>query len=185
MNDQQGHLTAGEMQDFIAGCLGSDEAAAVRSHLTSCGECASRHRTYRAIESSLRRLPLEHADSALTDQILARVGIVTRKGYRYADVMAGTMAAVFVGGILLLVFGLLGIIPIRTAIGDSSVVTAWWGDIAQQANSVVGSFSSRLGLSAVSISSITLGVLSLGVIAVLLGLDHMLERWMARGNGAR
>ncbi len=185
MNSQNGHLTAGTMQDFIAGRLGSDDAAAARMHLTLCGRCAGRVRAYRAIEASLRSLPLEHADSVMTDRILERAGIADRKAYRYADVMAGTLAAVFVGGILLLVFGILGIVPVHTAIGDSSAVSAWWGDISQQISSSIGSFSSRLGVASVSISSITLGALSVGVIAVLLGLDHVIERWMARGNGAR
>ncbi|HTY01517.1 MAG TPA: zf-HC2 domain-containing protein [Bacteroidota bacterium] len=185
MNGTHEHLTAGTIQDFLAGRLGEGEEAAVRNHLAICGRCSGRVGNYRLIETSLRKLPIERADDVLIEHILVRTGVSRRTDYRFADVMAGVMAAVFVGGILLVVFGSLGIIPIKTAIGGTAEVSAWMTNASQEVGRILDGFSAKVGVGPVSVSSLTLASLSLGVIGVLLGLDHVIERWMARGNGAR
>ncbi len=185
MNEQHGHLTAAGMQDFLAGCLEGAHLEAARRHLAECRRCSRRLQTYAAIDHALRTMPLERADGAFTERVLERAGVAPRKAYRFADVMAGMMAAVFVGGVLLVVFGMMGIIPVKTAIGDSSAAASWWNDLSRYLSGLLGTLSVRVEIPSVSISSVMLGALSLAVIVVLLGLDHIVERWIARGNGAR
>jgi anti-sigma factor RsiW len=173
------------MQDFLAGRLRTEDAALVEAHLSSCHACASLVQKYQTIERSLRRLPQEHASRGFTEKVLEQTGLSTPRLYRFADVMAGVMAAMFVGGVLLLIFGLLGIIPITSPTDGASAAATAWNSFRTRADEVVRAIPSSLGFGPVRASSVILTVVSIAVIAVLLGLDHIVERWTARGNGAR
>lgn len=185
MIDQTGHLDGESMQDFLAGRLDREDAARVEAHLSSCHACSSLAQNYRTIERSIRRLPQKHAKRGFTEKVLERTGLSTPRLYRFADVMAGVMAALFVGGVLLLVFGVLGIIPITSSAGGVSAAATAWNSVSTRADEIIRSLPASLGIGSVGVPSVILAVVSIAVIAVLLGLDHMVERWIARGNGAR
>ncbi len=185
MIDRTGHLDGETMQDFLAGRLENEDAARVEAHLNSCNACSGLVRNYRTIERSLRRLPQEHARKGFTEKVLERTGLSTPRLYRFADAMAGVMAALFVGGVLLLVFGFLGIIPITSSGDGVSAAATAWNTFSTRADEIIQSLPASLGIGSIRVPSIILVVVSIAVIAILLGLDHMVERWIARGNGAR
>lgn len=185
MNDPMGHLDSEMMQDYLAGRLDSDVTARIEAHVVACESCANRVRTYRVVERALRQLPLEHTGRRFTDKVLEQAGLVTPKFYRLADTMAGVLAALFVGSVLLLVFTLTGVIPLTSSSETGSTITTAWNAVNTRMEDVLQAIPASLGLEQIKLSSVMIGALSVGVILILLGLDHLVGRWMARGNSAR
>jgi anti-sigma factor RsiW len=185
MKQQSQHITGETLQDFLAGRLGIDESAAFQQHLAVCEDCSKRVRVYRQVEQSIRQLPVEHASDMLREQILEEVGVTTQQAYKVAGLMAGFLAALFVGAMLLLIFALLGIVPIHSSIVDVSSLNAWWSDTSAYLTSAMRRTTQWLGLDTIGISSMAVAGLSAGVIVVLLALDRLFEWQMVRGGGAR
>jgi len=185
MRQDSQHIVDEVLLEYLDGRLEDAAQTNVQLHLSECEACARRVQVFQSIETSLRNLPREHADEALTDRILEQTGISTQGIYRLAGVMAAVMAAVFVGGILLILFSVLGIVPTHASSGDLSFFDAPWKSTSEMINSTVGSVRQLVGGGTIGVSSIITTALSIGVIALLLGLDRALGRWMVRGDGAR
>jgi predicted anti-sigma-YlaC factor YlaD len=179
------HLANEVVRDFLEGEMDEERSREVRQHLHSCEPCAQRVEAIRRIGDALRDLPREKADQRLTERILEQTGISTHRVYRLAGVMAGMMAAVFVGGVLLVIFTVLGVVPLHASADQLSFLDAPWKGMSGLIESSAGGLKQLLGGKVISVSAIITTALSLGVIAVLLGLDRVVGHRLLRGDGAR
>ena len=185
MRQQSQHITSEALQDFLAGRLGIDDSATFQQHLAACEDCSKRVGVYRQVEQSIRQLPVEHASDMLREQILEEVGVTTQQAYKVAGVMAGFLAALFVGAMLLFIFAVLGIVPIHSSNLDVSSFNSWWSNASTYLTSVMRRATQWLGLDTIGISSMAVAGLSAGVFVVLLALDRLIERQTVRSGGAR
>ncbi|MGB9623538.1 MAG: anti-sigma factor family protein [Phycisphaerae bacterium] len=96
------HLTDSEVIRLVAGELSPAEAAAVRAHVGSCGECATRVREQESLWALLGTWEATRAVPDLTAEVLARLGeepagrsrvLTYSAGWRARWVQVGRIAA--------------------------------------------------------------------------------------------
>ena len=172
----RGHLTEEEIQQLAELKAGATDGG----HAAECDTCARRVAGARALERSLRQMPLEQASPALTATVMQSLGLVPRKraAFWFVESLAAFAALCLVLGVLIAVFFLTGVVgggePVSVAAAEKSV--------SQLQSEVSGAASAALGwltksMQAISGSSgIEMTLLMVFVVAGLGILDRILLR---------
>ena len=175
-----GHLSNAALLSYLDSTLSGAEAAAVRTHLSSCGQCTRALASLKDIDALARSVPSEKASSDLVRSILVRVGVSPRQSLfvRAVAVLPYVFAMLFVGGILLAIFAWTGALSTPALSGangtaaDASIAVA--SAMTQATRSFAG-LVSRL-LPAVSVSGLRLGI-GLGLVLMGIAVVDRLLMW--------
>jgi hypothetical protein len=179
------HLSNDDVRDLLEGGGDEERRDVIRLHLAQCDACARRVEAFQKIGDALRTLPRANADREFTERILERTGIASQRLFGLAGLMAGLMAAVVVGGVLLSLFTLLGVIPIHPGPNQFPVLNESWEGIIRVIGSATGSLQQLVGGKVLATSSVVTTALSLGVVFLLFGLDRVMGHRLLRGDGTR
>ena len=173
-----GHLSNAALLSYLDSTLSGTEAAAVRTHLASCGQCTQALASLKDFDALARSVPSEQAGPDLVRSIMLRVGISPRQSLfvRAVGVLPYVFAMLFVGGILLGVFAWTGALSTSAwsgVPGSAGAAYAAAESTMGQASRSFADLVSRL-LPPVSASGLRLGI---GLGLVLMGIA-VLDRLM-------
>jgi anti-sigma factor RsiW len=175
-----GHLSNASLLAYLDSTLSDAEAAAVRTHLASCGRCTRALESLKDFDTLARSVPSEKAGDNLVRSIMLRVGISPRQSLfvRAVGVLPYVVAMLVVGGVLLAVFIWTGaLLPSAWSSMPGSAADAYAavGSALNQANRSFGALVSRM-FPAMSASGLRLGI-GLGLVLMVIAVLDRLMTW--------
>lgn len=106
------HYTSAELQEFMDGRFGAGREKELRHHLEGCAQCRRAYQAMARLDTVIKQIPLEAARVDLTENVMARLGIVTKSPllFRFLENIAYVFGLVLVLAMMLTAFVLTGVV---------------------------------------------------------------------------
>jgi hypothetical protein len=172
----QRHYSDAELQELLDGRSPAALAEQVRAHIDDCPVCSRAYRSLQALDTTLRRVPLEETGPAFTATVMTRLHIVPsgRESGKIFELFAFAVGMLLVLAVMTAAFYWSGLIPaaagqesdpaLRSLVSTGEEILGGGGKMLSGILSPVAASLSKLG-------ALHVGLLAMGIVAVLALID--------------